>query len=52
MNSFGKRRVGCITTDYALQNVLLQMGMMLISVDGLVIKRVKQFVLQCFGCNQ
>jgi len=42
--------VGCITKDFSMQNVILQMGLNLLSVDGLVIKQVKQFVLKCVAC--
>lgn len=43
--------LGCITGDYAMQNVLLQMGLNVISPkDGLRIRQTKQFVLRCFGC--
>jgi len=44
--------VGCITTDFAIQNVLLQMGMHLVSIDGLAIKKLKQWILKCFSCNK
>lgn len=43
-------RVGCVTTDYAMQNVLLQMGLSLLTVDGRAIDRVKQWVLKCDSC--
>lgn len=42
--------VGCVTTDFAMQNVLIQMGLNVISVDGMLIKRAKSFVLRCFAC--
>ncbi|KAN0050159.1 hypothetical protein ACTA71_003262 [Dictyostelium dimigraforme] len=42
--------VGCITRDFSMQNVILQMGLHLISADGVVIKQVKQFVLKCVAC--
>eukprot|EP00026_Physarum_polycephalum_P009360 Phypoly_transcript_09481.p1 GENE.Phypoly_transcript_09481~~Phypoly_transcript_09481.p1 ORF type:complete len:398 (-),score=109.51 Phypoly_transcript_09481:103-1296(-) len=42
--------VGCLTTDYAMQSVLLQMGLKLLSVEGMVIKRIRQYVLKCYGC--
>ena len=43
--------VACVTTDYAMQNVLLQLGIPILSAaDGRVIKRTKQFVLRCFAC--
>jgi len=41
---------GCITTDFAMQNVMLQMGLKLLAVDGRVIKRLKQWVLKCDAC--
>ncbi|KAF0690509.1 Aste57867_18099 [Aphanomyces stellatus] len=43
-------QVGCITTDYSMQNVMLQMGLHLISTDGMVINRVKQWILKCVAC--
>ncbi|RKP12622.1 Nin one binding Zn-ribbon like-domain-containing protein, partial [Piptocephalis cylindrospora] len=42
--------VSCMTADFAMQNVLLQMGLNLLSVDGIRIKQVKTFVLRCHGC--
>jgi len=43
-------RVGCVTADFSMQNVLLQMGMHVVSVDGLLIRRVKTFSLKCESC--
>jgi RNA-binding protein NOB1 len=46
-------RVGCVTTDFAMQNVLLQMGINLVSVDGRrVIRRVRRYVLRCQSCTE
>ncbi|KAK6982153.1 Nin1 binding protein [Biomphalaria glabrata] len=42
--------VGCLTTDFAMQNVLIQMGLNILSVDGMLIKKAKSYVLRCFGC--
>ncbi|WAR12767.1 NOB1-like protein [Mya arenaria] len=39
-------QVGCLTTDFAMQNVLIQMGLNVVSVDGMLIKRAKSFVLR------
>jgi len=50
--SIDETKVGCITTDFAIQNVLLQMGMHLISIDGLAIKKLRQWMLICFSCNK
>lgn len=43
-------QVGCFTTDYAMQSVLLQMGLKLLSVEGMVIKKIRQFVFKCHSC--
>jgi rRNA maturation endonuclease Nob1 len=42
--------VCCITTDFAMQNVLLQMHLRLLSADGMLIKRLKQWQLKCRAC--
>ncbi|KAJ0402874.1 hypothetical protein P43SY_000488 [Pythium insidiosum] len=42
--------VACITTDYSMQNVMLQIGLRLLSTDGMMIKRVKQWILKCIAC--
>lgn len=42
--------VGCVTTDFAMQNVLLQMGLNVVSVDGMLVRKVKQYVLKCEAC--
>nr|XP_026692397.1 RNA-binding protein NOB1-like [Ciona intestinalis] len=43
-------KVGCITTDFAMQNVLLQMKMHVVAVDGLLVKTVRSYVLRCHAC--
>lgn len=47
-----KSSVACITTDFAMQNVMLQMGLRLLSVNGLSISSVRTSMLRCFGCFQ
>nr|CAG8597268.1 11003_t:CDS:2 [Entrophospora candida] len=42
--------VACTTIDYSMQNVLLQMGLNLISVEGKRIKQIKNWVLRCHAC--
>jgi RNA-binding protein NOB1 len=44
------QRTACTTTDFAMQNVLLQMGLILLSVDGMQIRRLKSWVLRCGAC--
>jgi RNA-binding protein NOB1 len=45
-------KVACLTTDFAIQNVLLQMGLSLFSIDGFSIRSVQQWVLQCWACHK
>jgi len=42
--------VGCITSDYSIQNLLLQIGLKLVSINGLQIKQIKQWSLRCISC--
>lgn len=44
-------RVGCVANDFAMLNVLLQMGVKLISVDGRrTIKQIGRYSLRCQAC--
>lgn len=43
-------RVACITTDFSMQNVMMQMGLNIVSVDGMLVRSVKQWVLRCMAC--
>ncbi|KAG4305563.1 hypothetical protein PORY_001119 [Pneumocystis oryctolagi] len=44
-------KVACVTNDFAMQNVLLQMDLNLVSLEtGLKIKTIKSWVLRCYGC--
>jgi len=42
--------VACITTDFSMQNVLIQMGIPVLSVDGLLIRTARSYVLKCRVC--
>lgn len=41
---------GCMTADFAMQNVLLQMGLTLVGAEGKRIQKVKTWVLRCHAC--
>ena len=43
-------RTACTTTDFAMQNVILQMNLELLSVDGIKIRRLKSWVTRCGAC--
>jgi len=47
-----KCSVGCVTSDFAMQNVLLQMGILLVDVSGRQrVRQIRRFVLVCQSCN-
>lgn len=45
-----KVNVACMTTDFAMQNVMVQMGLQVISTDCRIIKQIKQWILRCGAC--
>jgi len=42
----------CLTTDFAMQNVLMQMGLHVISLDGMIIRQARSYILKCYGCSK
>lgn len=42
--------VACITTDFAMQNVLKQLGLNVAALDGRMIKQIRTFILRCHTC--
>lgn len=44
------QRAACATTDFAMQNVLLQMNLELLTVDGVRVRRLKTWVTRCAAC--
>ncbi len=42
--------VASVTADFAMQNVILQMGLRLVTPDGRRIKEVHTWVLRCSAC--
>jgi RNA-binding protein NOB1 len=42
--------VGCMSADFAMQNVLLQMDLSLVGMEGRRIQKVKTWVLRCHAC--
>ncbi|GAB0493720.1 hypothetical protein MMPV_005005 [Pyropia vietnamensis] len=50
--TLGTVPVGIVTTDFAMQNVVLQMGLRLLSVDGRrPVTAVRRHVLRCTPCG-
>ncbi|KAL3784798.1 hypothetical protein HJC23_013838 [Cyclotella cryptica] len=44
------QRAACATTDFAMQNVILQMNLELLTVDGVRVRRLKTWVTRCAAC--
>lgn len=42
--------VACMTTDFAMQNVLKQMNLNIAALDGRIIKQVRTYILRCYTC--
>lgn len=45
-----RHRTACATTDFAMQNVILQMNLELLSVDGIKVRKLKSWVTRCGAC--
>lgn len=43
-------RAACATTDFAMQNVILQMNLELLSINGVKIRKLKSWVSRCSAC--
>jgi len=44
--------VSSVTADFAMQNVILQMGMKLVAPDGMRIEHLRRWVLRCHACEE
>lgn len=42
--------VACMTTDFAMQNVMKQMNLNVSALDGRLIKQLRTFILRCYTC--
>ncbi|CCW63849.1 unnamed protein product [Phytomonas sp. EM1] len=59
MGDLGHRRVGaqafdggiaCVTSDYAMQNTLLHLGVPIVGVSGMRIRELRLWLLRCTAC--
>lgn len=48
--SQSRSSVASVTADFAMQNVILQMGLRLVTPNGMRIKRITKWVLRCSAC--
>ncbi|XP_068232747.1 RNA-binding protein NOB1-like isoform X2 [Palaemon carinicauda] len=42
--------VACVTSDFAVQNVLKHIGLSVMGVEGKIIRQIKTFTLRCYAC--
>uniref|UniRef100_A0A1B6LHL0 RNA-binding protein NOB1 n=1 Tax=Graphocephala atropunctata TaxID=36148 RepID=A0A1B6LHL0_9HEMI len=42
--------VACLTTDFAMQNVMKQIGLNIVGLDGRVIKHLRTYIFRCYAC--
>ncbi|KAI4326974.1 hypothetical protein L6164_019483 [Bauhinia variegata] len=50
LRSLSESSVACVTGDFAMQNVLLQMGLRLLAPGGAQIHRLHRWILKCHAC--
>lgn len=50
LRSLSESSVACITSDFAMQNVILQMGLRLVAPGGMQIRQLHRWVLRCHAC--
>jgi RNA-binding protein NOB1 len=50
LRSLSESSVACITGDFAMQNVILQMGLRLVAPGGMQIRELHRWVLKCHAC--
>lgn len=43
-------KVACMTTDFAMQNVLKQINLNVTALDGRLIKKLRTYILRCYSC--
>ncbi|XP_071687026.1 RNA-binding NOB1-like protein [Rutidosis leptorrhynchoides] len=50
IRSLSESSVACVTGDFAMQNVILQMGLRLVAPGGMQIRELHRWVLKCHAC--
>ncbi|MCD9644680.1 hypothetical protein HAX54_033091 [Datura stramonium] len=50
LKSLSESSVACVTADFAMQNVILQMGLRLVAPGGMQIRELHRWVLKCHAC--
>lgn len=51
IRSLSESSVACVTGDFAMQNVILQMGLRLLAPGGMQIRQLHRYILLHYTCN-
>ncbi|KAI3993988.1 hypothetical protein MKX01_003001 [Papaver californicum] len=52
LRSLSESCVACVTGDFAMQNVILQIGLRLLAPGGRQIRELHRWILKCHACNK
>lgn len=52
LRSLSDSSVACVTSDFAMQNVILQIGLRLLASGGMQIRQLHRWILKCHACNK
>ncbi|RZC77686.1 hypothetical protein C5167_001854 [Papaver somniferum] len=52
LRSLSESSVACVTGDFAMQNVILQIGLRLLAPGGMQIRELHRWILNCHACNK
>ncbi|KAF8380265.1 hypothetical protein HHK36_027749 [Tetracentron sinense] len=52
LRSLSDSSVACVTSDFAMQNVILQIGLRLLAPGGMQIRQLHRWILKCHACNR
>ncbi|KAI3924250.1 hypothetical protein MKW98_032451 [Papaver atlanticum] len=52
LRSLSESSVACVTGDFTMQNVILQIGLRLLAPGGMQIRELHRWILKCHACNK
>ncbi|MCL7031498.1 hypothetical protein MKW94_015929 [Papaver nudicaule] len=52
LRSLSESSVACVTADFAMQNVILQIGLRLLAPGGMQIRELHRWILKCHACSK
>jgi len=46
-----KEKIFIVTTDFAVQNLALKIGILINSIDGIRVRTIRNYILKCYSCS-